>query len=136
MHFFTDRNLGHRFPRILREAGLEVTAHDDLFRPMTADVEWIPVIAERGMIAVTHDARIRYKPNELEKVRSSGLRLLVMQGAAPFPELAENFARLITRVEFFVSGRAGPWIAKVYRPTPSEVARNPLALGRVEHWYP
>lgn len=57
MHFFTDRNLGRRFPEVLREAGLEVTAHDDLFSPTTEDVTWIPDVARRGLVAVTQDSR-------------------------------------------------------------------------------
>jgi hypothetical protein len=66
--FFTDRDLGLRFPEILREAGLRVERHADHFAPTCPDEEWLRAIAARGWVAVTHDARIRYKPNELAAV--------------------------------------------------------------------
>ncbi|MGH9203417.1 MAG: hypothetical protein ACRD2A_19515 [Vicinamibacterales bacterium] len=63
--FFTDRDLGKRFPEILAAAGLKVERHADYFSPATPDEEWLQRVGERGWIAVTHDRRIRYKPNEL-----------------------------------------------------------------------
>jgi hypothetical protein len=35
--FFTDRDLGKRFPEILRAAGLTVQRHSDHFEPETPD---------------------------------------------------------------------------------------------------
>jgi hypothetical protein len=64
--YFTDRDLGKRFPEILRSAGLAVERHTDHFRDDTPDDVWLEAVGKNGRIALTHDHRIRYKPNERE----------------------------------------------------------------------
>lgn len=44
--------------------------------PATADVGWIPVVAERGWLIVTRDAKIQERLPELEAVRTSGARMV------------------------------------------------------------
>lgn len=132
--FFTDRNLGQRFPEILIEAGLRVERHSDHFADNAADEMWIPQIAARNWVAITHDRRIRYKPNEKEAVLNSGLALLVVIGAAPYPDLARNFVNSISRIEAFLTRNSPPLIARVYRASESERKRNPAAPGRIEMW--
>lgn len=65
---------------------------------------------------------------------AAGLGLLIMVGAAPYPELAENFVRTRARIEAFVRRHSPPFIARVYRPTPSELKKKLRATGRVELW--
>ena len=73
-------------------------------------------------MALTHDARIRYKPNELAAVIRHRVRLLVIVGKAPFPDLAASFVATRSRIEAFLEDAAAPIIAKVYRATPAELA--------------
>jgi len=134
--FFTDRNLGHKFPDILRAAGLQVEQHDDHFGPTTPDVDWIAKVASRNWIAISRDERIRYKPNERHAVFDAGLGLILLIGNAPHPELAANFVRTIDPITNFLSRRRPPFIAKVYRPSLKDVARNPQASGRIDLWLP
>ena len=136
MIFFTDRNLGLRFPAILREAGLAVESHDDHFDQTTRDEEWLERVGSAGWIAITRDQRIRYKPNELAAVVSHRVALLVLIGDAPFAELANSLVASLNRVERFVGSRTPPYIAKVYRAGAAERQRRPGAPGRVELWYP
>jgi len=68
--FFTDRDLGTRFPEILSTAGIGVRRHRDLFPHDCPDEIWLEAVAKHGWIAVSHDARIRYKPNERTAVVS------------------------------------------------------------------
>ena len=136
MIFFTDRNLGLRFPAILREAGLRVESHDDHFDQTTRDEVWLERVGSAGWIAITRDQRIRYKPNELAAVVRHRVALLVLIGEAPFAELASSFVASRTRIERFVEGRTPPYIAKVYRAGSAERQRRPGAPGRVEVWYP
>jgi hypothetical protein len=82
--FFTDRDLGIAFPEILRDSGLTVERHRDHFPPACPDEEWLEVVGRRGWVALTHDTRIRYKPNQLEKVVQHNVRLLVLVGKATF----------------------------------------------------
>jgi hypothetical protein len=89
--YFTDRDLGKRFPDILGAAGLTVERHGDHFDPDTPDDVWLAAIGERGWIAPTDDRRIRYKPNERDAVMRHRVALLVIIGKAPYAELARAF---------------------------------------------
>lgn len=132
--FFTDRDLGIRFPAILREAGLRVERHADHFAPDTSDEEWLGAIGRRGWIAITHDARIRYKPNELAAVMRNRVALLVIIGKAPYPELAHSFVQTVPRIQSFLIDHNPPFIAKVYRGHRGD--ERTATSGNVELWHP
>lgn len=134
--FFTDYNLGKRFPARLAEAGIDVEPHIQHFRQDCPDEDWLAEIGRRGWVALTHDRRIRYKPNELAAVMQHRVALLVVIGDAPFPELADAFVATLPRVLSFIEGQRPPYIAKVYRPSATEAAANNKAPGRVELWHP
>lgn len=134
--YFTDRDLSKRFPEILKAAGLTVERHAGHFAPDAADEVWLQAVGQRGWIALTRDRRIRYKPNERDAVLRHGVALLVIVGAAPFPDLARSFVTSLPVIERFLRGHRPPFIAKVYRPSPAEAARRSTAPGRVELWYP
>ena len=134
--YFTDRDLGKQFPRILAEAGIVVERHGDLFQPDGSDEEWLEHCGTKGRIAVSHNSRIRYVPNELEAVKRFKVPLLILVGQATTAELADNFVRTLPRIEAFLEGRSPPFIGKVYRATPAELAKSAAAPGRVELWFP
>ena len=134
--YFTDRDLGKKFPEILRTAGLQVERHADHFEHDTPDEIWLGEIGRKGWVAVTHDARIRYKPNEKGAVIENKVALLVIVGHAPFPELANAFVATEPKIRSFIAAHQPPWIAKVYRPSASALAIDPAAPGRIEQWYP
>ncbi|HEY1362193.1 MAG TPA: hypothetical protein VGF60_08105 [Xanthobacteraceae bacterium] len=134
--YFTDRDLGRAFAEILRSGGLRVERHAQHFAADTPDEVWLEEVGKRGWIALTHDRRIRYKPNERDAVMRHGVALLVIIGAAPFPDLARAFLTTLPRIENLLRRTKPPFIAKVYRPSPAETARGGAAPGRVERWYP
>lgn len=134
--FFTDRDLGIAFPEILRDSGLTVERHRDHFPPACPDEEWLEVVGRRGWVALTHDTRIRYKPNQLEKVVQHNVRLLVLVGKATFPDLARSFVATYSRIDAFLQRNPAPLIAKVYRASPAELKGNPSAPGRIELSFP
>jgi hypothetical protein len=134
--YFTDRDLGKQFPRLLAEAGVVIERHGDLFRPEGSDEEWLEHCGTKGRIAVSHNSRIRYVPNELEAVKRFKVPLLILVGQATTAELAFNFVRTLPRIETFLEGRSPPFIGKVYRATPAELAKSAAAPGRVELWFP
>jgi hypothetical protein len=134
--FFTDRDLGNSFAAILKAGGLSVERHSDHFAPDCPDEEWLAEVGTRGWVALTHDARIRYKPNELAAVVRHGVRLLVIVGKAPLPDLAASFVATRNQIEAFLKRAPAPVIAKVYRAAPVELAERGLVPGRIERWYP
>lgn len=134
--YFTDRDLGKRFPEILKSAGLTVERHQDHFASDTPDEVWLEAVGRRGWIALTHDRRIRYKPNERDAVIRHRVALLVIIGAAPLPVLAHAFVATVPAVERFLARHKPPFIAKVYRPSPAEMSQRSEPQGHVELWYP
>ena len=134
--YFTDRDLGKRFPEILSAGGLDVRRHVDLFPPSCPDEVWLKDVGQRKWVAITHDRRIRYKPNELAAVIRHNVMLLVVIGKAPFPELAQSFVATLSRIEEFLNTHSPPFIAKVYRPAVARLAKDPMALGSIDQWYP
>jgi len=134
--FFTDRDLGLQFPSILRDAGLRVERHGDHFAPDSTDETWLSHISARGWVGITHDKRIRYKPNELAAIVRHRVSLLVVVGHAPYAELARAFVATAPKILRFVAEHEPPFIGKVHRASPAELAKNAHASGRVELWYP
>jgi hypothetical protein len=134
--FFTDRDLGKQFPAILSSAGLAVERHADLFAPDGSDEQWLEHCGKNQRIAISHNLRIRYTPNELAAVVRHGVALLIVIGDSRLADLASNFVNSMSRIESFVAKHQPPCIAKVYRASPADVARSPRAKGTISLWYP
>jgi hypothetical protein len=132
--FFTDRDLGNIFPRILRDAGLTVERHDDHFDQNTTDEVWLPEVGRRGWIAISRNFRIRYQPHERDAVMRAGTSLFLVIGKVPHQELAENFVATIGKVEQFLKSHRPPFIARVYRPSTEQIRKGSRKSGRVELW--
>lgn len=64
------------------------------------------------------------------------VRLLVVVGKATHPDLARSFVATRRKIERFLVRTPAPFVAKVYRASPAELAQNEAAPGRVERWYP
>lgn len=132
--FFSDRDLGKSFPRILNEAGIKVEPHADHFADNATDVEWLTSIGVRGWLALTHNKRIRYIPNERDAVMHAGVGLFILIGKVPSKELAQNFINTISRVRNFIEHNPPPFITKIHRPSKVEREKRPDCPGRVELW--
>lgn len=132
--FFTDRDLGKAFPAMLRDAGIRVEDAASHFAPNTSDDAWLTEVGKRSWLVLTHDRRIRYKPNELAAVEAAGVGMFVLIGQVSTRDFAVNFIRTFAAVEAFVMRNRRPFIARIYRPPPSDLARRPDAAGRVELW--
>ncbi len=113
-----DRNLGSRvFPGILRDHGVEIQVHDEVYSQGTQDEEWIIEVANSGLVAVTRDKRIARTPAQLHAVYASGLRLIALAGGdIATDKLAINFVNAQPAVVRFVAAHQGPFIARLARP--------------------
>ncbi len=134
--WFTDRDLGKRFPEILTAAGLTVERHHDLFPPDGSDEQWLEHCGRNSRIALTRDERIRYRPNELAAVIEHRVALLIVIGKAPHADLAHNLVNTLPKIEAFLDEHEPPYIAKVYRAPIPELARNPHSKGSISLWHP
>lgn len=100
--YFTDRNLGKRFPEILISAGLQVERHHDLFPQDGSDEQWLEYCGRKNRVAITQDERIRYRPNEIAAIKQYCVAVLIVVGKAMFSELAENFVVTLPKIESFL----------------------------------
>lgn len=132
--FFTDEDTGvHRnacLPKILIDAGLNVVCHEEVFPPKTPDHEWLRFCGEQGLVAVTHDKRIRLSDRSIASLVGSGARVLTLIGQWTHEELAINLVNSVYRVERIMNKHDPPFIAKLHMAAPSERAR--ARSGKVE----
>ena len=114
--FFTDRNLGKRFGRRLRELGLQVELHDDHFSQNASDEEILAFISARGWVLLTLDLHLRYRPAEKEAIRRHAARVIHLKINTQWRllTLAEHLAGHRHRVENFLKKNQPPLFA-VYR---------------------
>lgn len=132
--FFTDRDLGKTFPKLLNENGIKTEKYFDHFPDDTTDIEWLKEIGKKGWYCISHDKRIRYNPTEKEAVIHSGIGLFLLVGHANNKELAENFINTINKIEKFIKKHPRPFIAKVYRPPKFKRTSSKKSKGDVILW--
>jgi hypothetical protein len=117
--FFVDRSLGrHIVPQALREAGAVVYTMADVYGERVgqglADEEWIGDAGRNGWVVLMKDAKVRYRPAELQapvdhEVRAFCLTNANLRGAAQAERFVSNLARIMR-----VAARPGPYIYGVY----------------------
>lgn len=115
MYFADENALG--MGKLLRRGGRDdviYPGHEDLPEiPVgTADLDWMPVVANLGLIVVTRDKRIRTRPAGLRAYRELGIRsvwLGAKRDLGPHDQV-ELFLRNEARLEREIVKRgAGPW---------------------------
>lgn len=137
MIFFTDRDLGSLFPKILLGAGIQVEKYNDHFKDNnTPDEIWLSVVGRNNWFAISKDRHIRYRPNEKQAVIQAGVGLFIVIGTnATHQALAENFVASYQKIKQFLEEHSPPFIAKVYRSS-TNGPQGRIKAGRVELWYP
>ena len=114
--FFTDRDLGKALPNALRKAGYMVVIHDDHFLDTrTRDEVWLPEVAKRGWIALSHNKGIRRVSEERDAAMRGGLALFFLIGKR-HEELIANVVATAPGIIRFREKHAPPFIAHVTRP--------------------
>jgi len=118
--FFIDRSLGRRVvPDALRAAGAVVHVMADVYGERIgqglADEEWLRDAGEREWVVLMKDAKIRYRPAELQVVIDHGLRAFCLTNAnLRGVEMAERFVEHLARIVRIAERRPGPYIYGVY----------------------
>jgi hypothetical protein len=131
--FFVDRDLGPQFFDLLAVDGrFSVEFHDKHFNdPTTDDSQWLPFVAEKDWIAVTHDKKIRAHHRPI--IADYRVKVVIAVGSRTVADHAHNFLTTFPRIERFVRDRPGPYTAKLYHPAPAELKRF-KPKGRIELW--
>ncbi len=114
---FLDENLsGKIVSNALSEADIAHETHGAHFKAGALDIEWLPEVGQRGWIAITKDARIRYNPLEIESLRNAGVGAFVLSSDnLTAPQIAAALVAAFPKMEEFVLVHSKPFIAKFYR---------------------
>jgi hypothetical protein len=114
--FFTDRDLGKSTSNALRAAGYDVRGHDDVFPDTrTRDEIWLPQVAAKGWIALTHNKKIRRVAIERDAHMRAGGALFMLIGA-PHDQVVRNLVATMPTIVRFRELHEPPFIAHVTRP--------------------
>lgn len=110
--FYIDENLGRTFTSLLRASGLRAQFALDLFEPGTADIVWLPYIANHSLTAITKDKLD--VPKEQAAVLEHGAKVFVLTGRAPLSEWAALFLKRQKRVRSLIASHEGAFVARIY----------------------
>lgn len=137
--FFTDRDLGRSFGRLLKEAGLNVEVHAEHFPESegvdgTPDEIWLPFVGEQGWVLLTHDKSMRHRSRERDAIMSHGVRAFMLMGEHTAAAHADNVLQNLHLLERTLRRQPGAFIAKLYHPSPRDRERKLSPKGRVELW--
>ncbi len=86
--------------------------------PETLDPAWLPIVGRLGLVVITRDKHIRYRPAEVKALVENSVRAFVMTGAGNMSSF--DTLRLLLhhweRMDEVVAARgAGPWMWSVTR---------------------
>ncbi len=80
MRFFLDNNLSPGLAKGMKAFGEDVVHITEIFPDDTDDLDWLPHIGSKGLILVTRDKRIRYRPAEWTAFKEHGVGAFFMGG--------------------------------------------------------
>lgn len=79
--FFVDRSLGTKHAAAAVRAGAaeneRVLVHDEIYPQNEPDETWLAAAGEKGWIALTKDAEIRRRPNEIQTLLNAGTAVFI-----------------------------------------------------------
>ena len=90
--FYVDETYGPGLVGLLREMNLHAVTYRDVLDIDTGDpdIAWIPKVANRQWIAVTHDKKLRTRQAERQAIQSARLRLVVIATRNPTEDEAAH----------------------------------------------
>ena len=112
---FVDEDLGTTaFPATLRDAGVNLEILLDHYAHGTPDADWIPYVAGRGWVIITHDRDIRYNREERDAVMEHGGRVIIVRASGTRADMAQIFLNLREQIIDFLRRNPAPFIARLY----------------------
>ncbi len=116
--FFIDRSLGrHDVAKRLRAAGWRVTTHYEVYGSRDEnipDTQWLEHCGEAGLVVLTKDRRLRYRPAEADAIRRFGIRAFVLtRGNLTAAQQAQRLLDNEKRI-FEACAREGPFLSIVH----------------------
>jgi predicted nuclease of predicted toxin-antitoxin system len=115
--FFIDRAIGKKHvPEVLRDSGANIEVHADWFEQDAPDIEWLPIVSQKGWVIITKDERIGRNPLELMAIAESQARVFIfVSGNLKRQQMAEALVQAMAKMTKIAQSNKAPFIAKVYR---------------------
>jgi hypothetical protein len=128
--FFIDRAIGKKHvPAALRDFGAKIEVHADWFAPDAPDVEWLPIVSQKGWIVITKDERIGRNPLELMAIAEFHARVFIfVSGNLKRQQMADALVHAVTKMIKISQSNKAPFIAKVYRDSTVKLWRKQSQL--------
>ena len=122
--FFVDRSLGEKdVPDALRQAGLNVVVHDDLFPKDADDVVWLSHCGQHDWVVLSKDKWIKRNPLERQALVAAGVAAFFLsRGDLSGAANAQAILKGLKRIANLLASQHRPFIARI---TPE---------GKVELW--
>lgn len=116
--FFVDECLGAELvPSALRAgvtSGERVVVHREVFPQGVDDETWITTIAAEGWVAITKDARLRHRPNELAAILGAGAAVIMISDGKG-EEMARTLASALPGIRRALRVHEVPCVARAER---------------------
>ena len=113
--FFIDKCLGTRVvPDALRASGVSVEVKTDHFAPDTRDIDWLPVVGERGWVILSKDKQLHHNYLEIVHLLRSGTASFILtSGNYSGQEMADAFVRALPDIMRMLAKFSPPFVATV-----------------------
>ncbi len=130
--YFIDRALGKSIGKALENLGVKVEFHNEHFTPNSPDIEWLPIVSQKGWIVLTKDENIGRNELEIKAMAFSNAKVFALvSGNINTEEMINIFVKGIEKIDKFVQGNNAPFIAKIYKDSTVKMWKNKTALKKV-----
>jgi len=127
LKFFIDNNLSQQLAVGMRGFGEHVIHLKDKFSPDTDDPIWLKFIGENGLILVTRDERIRWRPAELRALKDHKVGAFFLGGKNRTRcQLIQQLVRSWPRMKDLAGKTKTPFVFRV-PPQGTKVTQIPLS---------
>jgi predicted nuclease of predicted toxin-antitoxin system len=127
--FFIDWCIGKTVANALVKAGAHIEHHGDHFNQNTPDMEWLPIVGDRGWVVLTKDKAIAKNQLELMAIASAEVKVFILvSGNLTRQDMADLFVDVLEKLKKFSQGNQAPFIAKVFKERRVELWRTRTQL--------
>lgn len=113
---FIDRCLGSKIvPEVLRDAGVDIRIHDELFEQNELDNNWLPVVGAKGWAVLTEDGHIRTRAPEIKALIEANTHVFILRYDRRMSQAdkAQAILKAIPEIQQIIKRREAPICAGI-----------------------
>ena len=113
---FLERPLGKKIAVAIRQLGVQVVTHSEVFSETADDAEYLGRCATEGWIPLTADSDVHSVPAQRFLIKRTQLRVFrLTRNHWPWQTKLEAFVAALPAIEQLLRTRQGPFIARINR---------------------